>query len=269
MPLCHLSDRKVVRLSGPDTAALLQGLLTNDVTLLSAGQPLYAGLLSPQGKALFDLFLFAEGEDILLDVDGDRAESLVKRLLMFRLRRKVAISLDPDVAVFQHWGDGENSPGNDPRLAAAGDRFTASGNWPTPDSSLDDWHSVRLALGLPASDEIGSDDLLWLETNARELNGVSFTKGCYTGQENTARMHHRDKLRKRLLPLVTTADGPVMAGQREVGTLRGQQHGPWHMALLRTDVLDQPLTVGGQPATVVRPPWLPAEGSGDQQAVSP
>lgn len=259
----------IVRLSGPDARPFCQGLLTQDVTLLAADRPLYAGLLSPQGKALFDLFLFADGAndgaDVLLDVDSGRALLLVKRLAMFRLRRQVEITLDPAIAIFQQWGES----GNDPRLAAAGNRFPApAADQPKADATMADWHAHRLPLGLPASDEIGCDDLLWLETNARELNGVSFTKGCYTGQENTARMHHRDKLRKRLLPLHLLAPGPlsgpatgaVMAGERQVGELRGERHGGWQMALIRVDLVqgDTPLQAGGQAARLRWPAWLSA-----------
>ena len=144
--------------------------------------------------------------------------------------------------------------------ARAGSRFLAPAAEAGP---LEDWHRRRLALGLPDADEIGTDELLWLETNARELNGVSFTKGCYTGQENTARMHHRDKLRKRLLPLRLAAPAaagtPVMAGEKEAGTLRGAGLGQLHMALLRMDFADQPHSVNGAPAELIRPEWLASQ----------
>ena len=253
MPQCHLSDRSLVRLSGPDVRPFLQGLLTADVNLLTPQAPLYAGLLSPQGKTLFDLFLFADAEDVLLDTDAPRAEALAKRLTMFRLRRKVEIAAEPALQVHQSWG----KDGNDPRFPAAGTRTLAPAGTAS-DATLEHWHAHRLPLGLPASDELGSDDLLWLETNARELNGVSFTKGCYTGQENTARMHHRDKLRKRLLPLSTTAEGPVMAGEKQAGELRGAPHAGLRMALIRMDFAHHPLTVANHPAPLHRPPWLPA-----------
>ncbi|MFN7176579.1 MAG: hypothetical protein ACK4MX_06770, partial [Thermaurantiacus sp.] len=107
---------------------------------------------------------------------------------------------------------------------------------------------------------IGRDALLWLETNARELNGVSFTKGCFVGQENTARMHYRDKLRKRLLPIrlppAAPTDGAVRAGDREAGQLCGQRHGDLQFVLLRTEHLEAALTIAGQPIALARPPWL-------------
>lgn len=254
-----LSDRSVLRLSGPDTRDFLQGLLTQDVGLLSAATPLYAGLLSPQGKTLFQLFLFAQGEDVLLDVASSGAEALAKRLTMFRLRKQVAIAAEPGLAVWQQWGEASAHPA-DPRTSLAGSRFLAP---PGEAGPLEAWHAHRLALGLPDADEIGTDDLLWLETNARDLNGVSFTKGCYTGQENTARMHHRDKLRKRLLPVrlsgESAADAKVMAGDREAGQLRGRRHGDLQMALFRMDYAGQPLSVDGATADLTLPEWLPSE----------
>jgi folate-binding protein YgfZ len=257
MPLCHLSDRALLRISGPDVRPFLQGLLTQDVELLGPAMPIYAGLLSPQGKTLFQLFLFADGDDVLLDVSAAQAEALVKRLTMFRLRRQVAIVAEPGLAVWQAWGEPADRPA-DPRTPLAGCRFPAAGLQPT--ATLADWHAHRLALGLPDADEIGHDELLWLETNARELNGVSFTKGCYTGQENTARMHHRDKLRKRLLPVRLSApgapDAKLIAGELAAGDLRGVRHGDLQMALVRTEYLSRPLTVEGAPAEVPRPSWL-------------
>ncbi len=254
MPLCQLPDRALLRLSGPDTDDLLQGLLTQDMRRLSPTQPLYAGLLSPQGKALFQLFLFRDGDDVLVDVAAADREALEQHLLRFRLRKKVAIAPEDGLAMFQQWGDPSPHPA-DPRTPLAGSRFAATAGGAT--ASLDDWHQLRLSLGLPDADEIGRDQLLWLETNGRELNGVSFTKGCYTGQENTARMHHKDRLRKRLLPLRLTGpaapDASVMAGEKEAGRLRGRRHGNLQMALLRLETLDQTLLVEGAAATLLRP----------------
>jgi folate-binding protein YgfZ len=260
MPLCHLSDRALLRLSGPDARPFLQGLLTHDVTTLSPAAPLHAGLLSPQGKALFQLFLFADAEDILLDANAHQTDALSRRLTMFRLRKQVTIRAEPSLAVWQQWAEPSPHPA-DPRHPRAGSRFLAPPGGETV--PLDAWHAHRLALGLPDADEIGSDDLLWLETNARELDGVSFTKGCYTGQENTARMHHREKLRKRLLPLrltgPTTPDAKVMAGDRAAGELRGARHGDLQMAIFRMDYAEQPLKVDGAPAALLVPQWLEVE----------
>lgn len=259
MPLAHLSDRKLLRISGPDARAFLQAMIPSDIGELAEGRPLAAGLLSPQGKALFAFLLHADGDDVLLDCDTGVADALQKRLLMFRLRRAVEVA-PTELAVFAAWGEAEPDRPADPRLAALGRRWVAPAGAHVPDAGPADWHAHRIAQGVPEQAEIGQDELLWLETNARELNAVSFTKGCYVGQENTARMHHRDRVRKRLLPLRLSGpagDGRVMAGDREAGTLRGEGAGDLRFALLRTEFLDAPLTVGGRPATLLRPSWLP------------
>lgn len=261
MPLAHLSSRAVLKVSGADSRPFLQGMITADIAELAPGRPLWSGLLSPQGKALFAFFLHQDGEDILIDIDGSVAEALAKRLLMFRLRKDVAVA-PTDLAVFAAWGQGVGDHPADPRLVEAGARWIAPLGSATPDADEAAYTRHRLALGLPDQPEIGQDSLLWLETNARELKGVSFTKGCYVGQENTARMHHRDKVRKRLLPLRVPTPLPdirVMAGDREAGDVRGTPTGGLALALLRVELASGPLTIGGSPATLVSPPWLARE----------
>lgn len=263
MALAHLEDRSVLRLTGPDVRDFLQGQITNDIGLLVPGQPLHAGLLSPQGKALFAFLLYADGEDVLIDCAAADAGDLARRLAMFRLRKKVEIAPEPRLAVFADWGHVATGHAADPRHPPAGTRWLAPPESETPDATLAEWHAHRLAQGLPEAPEIGRDELLWLETNARELNGVSFTKGCFVGQENTARMHYRDRLRKRLLPVrlppAAPAEGAILAGDREAGRLRGQRHGDLQFALLRTDYLESELSLAGQPVQLARPPWLPRE----------
>lgn len=190
-----LSNRAVIRLSpledSEDVADFLQGLVTNDV---KGPLPAYAALLSAQGKAMFDFIVWGDSRDLLLDCEAAHAAELVKRLSLYRLRRKIAIAQDETLAV--HWSaDGaEGSP--DPRLAALGHRWLAPENDAQPADAQ--WLAHRLSLGVPEGrDELG--DILWLETNAVELNGVSFTKGCYVGQENTARMNWRQKVNRRLV----------------------------------------------------------------------
>ncbi|MXO76073.1 folate-binding protein [Altererythrobacter aerius] len=197
MPATRLFDRAVVRVTpqsdDEDAATFLQGLLTNDVT---GPLPVYAGLLSPQGKTLFDLIVWpGDPGELLLDCEGEVADDLVKRLTLYRLRRKLSITRDPDAAV--HWSPGDGGGTRDPRLAALGSRWLAPVS--SEDAAADkDWLRHRLALGVPEGvRELG--DVLWLETNAADLNGVSFTKGCYVGQENTARMNWRQKVNRRLV----------------------------------------------------------------------
>ena len=200
MEATRLFDRAVIRISpqedGEDVAAFLQGLVTSDV----AGElPVWTGLLTPQGKALFDFIVWPAGDGtLLLDCEADAADELVKRLSIYRLRRKIDIARDDSVAV--HWtGHLGDAGAPDPRIAALGQRWLAPAS--DDDAPADAaWRAHRLSLGVPEGRaELGSDQTLWLETNAAELNGVSFQKGCFVGQENTARMNWRQKINRRLI----------------------------------------------------------------------
>jgi folate-binding protein YgfZ len=196
----RLIHRTIVRLSplddSEDVAAFLQGLVTSDV---KGPLPVWTGLLNPQGKALFDFIVWADGPeaggDLLLDCEAAAAAALAKRLALYRLRRRIAIAQDSTLGVF--W-QREGEP-TDPRLPALGHRWIAPVS--ADDVAVDDaWRAHRLAHGVPEGlAELGSEQTLWLETNAAELNGVSFTKGCYVGQENTARMNWRQKVNRRLV----------------------------------------------------------------------
>lgn len=201
----HLAQRALVRIApldpGEDAAGFLQGLVTNDV---KGPLPCYAGLLTPQGKHLFDFLVWADGADILLDCEAAEAEALIKRLMVYRLRRRLGITREERLGV--HWSP-EPHPGAvpDPRLAALGWRWLGPPSGASADAA---WHARRLAHGVPEGRaEMG--DILWLETNAAELNGVSFTKGCYVGQENTARMNWRQKVNRRLVVVPLAASDPT------------------------------------------------------------
>ena len=208
----RLFTRAVIRLSpqaeGEDVAGFLQGLVTNDVL---GPLPAYAALLSPQGKALFDFLVWRDREDLLLDCEAEAASALAKRLSLYRLRRKIAIAVEPDLAVH-----GSATPHDgaapDPRLPALGWRWLAPSS--LADAPADAaWLAHRLALGVcEGRAELGDGETLWLEANAAELNGVSFTKGCYVGQENTARMNWRQKVNRRLV--VVPLAGSNTARQR-------------------------------------------------------
>lgn len=218
MPATRLATRALVRLSpladGEDVADFLQNLVTNDV---AGVLPVYAGLLTAQGKALFDFLVWpGEGGSLLLDCEAEAAQDLVRRLSLYRLRRKIGIAVEPELAV--HW---EAHPGDggaaDPRLAALGQRWLE----PTDESEEpadSAWIAHRLKLGVTEGRaELG--DVLWLETNAAELNGVSFSKGCYVGQENTARMNWRQKVNRRLVvvPLAQSDEKRRKATYPELG----------------------------------------------------
>ena len=188
-----LADRAVLRLGGAEARPFLQGLVTQDVDAVGPGAPRWTGLLTPQGKALFDFVVWDAGEALLLDVEAEQADAIARRLAMYRLRRAVTIGRE-DVAV--HWSP-EAGPRRvaDPRLAALGFRWLAPAG-----AVAGGWAAHRLALGVTEGvAELGQDRTLWLECNAAELGGVSFAKGCYVGQENTARMHYRAKVSRRLV----------------------------------------------------------------------
>jgi tRNA-modifying protein YgfZ len=197
MPKTTLTDRAVIRLSGDDVRAFLQGLVTNDV---AGDLPVWAGLLTPQGKVLFDFIIWADDDDVLIDCELAQVDSLIRRLSVYRLRRAITIARDDELAV--HWSPDGDKGVPDPRLAALGRRWIAQA-----DQAAQGWHARRLSLGVvEGGAELGNGTTLWLECNARELNGVSFTKGCYVGQENTARMHHRGKVNRHLAAVKVAGD---------------------------------------------------------------
>lgn len=194
-PQNMLADRAVLRISGVEARPFLQGLVTQDVIGLAPDAPRWSGLLTPQGKALFDFMLWAYGDDVLIDCEATQADALARRLSIYRLRRAVTIARDSDVAV--HWALAAEGKPLDPRLPALGHRWLGSAG--TGDASAA-FRVHRLSLQIfEGVAELGQDQTLWLEANAKELNGVDFTKGCYIGQENTARMHYRSKVNRRLV----------------------------------------------------------------------
>jgi len=183
-----LTDRAIIRLSGEDVRGFLQGLVTSDVT---GALPVWTALLTPQGKCMFDFLVWPDGEDLLLDCEAQAADDLVKRLGIYRLRRPIGIEREPGLAA--HWSKDAECGTADPRLPQLGRRWLAPGS-----EGAQGWLEHRLGLGVcEGRAELG--DVLWLECNAAELNGVSFSKGCFIGQENTARMNWRQKVGRRLI----------------------------------------------------------------------
>jgi tRNA-modifying protein YgfZ len=192
-PGTWLSDRALIRITGEDVRGFLQGLVTQDLASVVPGAPQWAGLLTPQGKALFDFLLWVDGEAILIDCEAAQRDALMRRLAMYRLRRAITIEADEGGV---HWSLQEGQGIPDPRLAALGQRWLGSAGG----ASAKGWRAHRLRLGVTeGAEELGQDKTLWLECNAQELNGVSYSKGCYVGQENTARMHYRAKVNRRLV----------------------------------------------------------------------
>ena len=225
MSATRLFNRAIVRISAQDPGEnprdFLQALVTNDVT---DALPVYAGLLTPQGKALFDFLVWADPstgsgraeDDLLIDCEAVAADDLVKRLSLYRLRRKLSIARVEGLAVY--WQPQARTDAvADPRLAELGFRWIAPVS-PQDQNAEAAWLAHRLALGVPEG-RAELADILWLETNAAELCGVSFDKGCYIGQENTARMNWRQKINRRLVvvPLAESDEKRRMIAYEDLG----------------------------------------------------
>ena len=273
MKAALLQDRAVIALSGPETRDFLQGLVTNDMAECMPGRALYAGLLTPQGKLLFEFLLVDDGEGrILIDCARERAADLAKRLGFYRLRAKIAIE-QTGLAVAVFWdGDGPAIAGAtvypDPRLAVLGNRAIGAETelWSAVAAQeAGDYDAHRIELGVPSSADIGSDAVFALDAGFEELHGVSFRKGCYVGQEVTARMKHRATARRRFyiaeLPAATAPGTTIEASRKEIGTLAGGT-GQIALALVRLDRLAEaeqagaPTLAAGAPIHLRKPPWL-------------
>ncbi|MEO0441429.1 MAG: folate-binding protein, partial [Pseudomonadota bacterium] len=180
----RLIDRALIRISSgdpeEDIREFLQGLVTQDMAAVQPGKPQWSALLSAQGKLLFDFILWAEGEDILIDCEAPARDSLVKRLKLYRLRRKISIEADETLAV--HWALDMPGKPHDPRLESLGHRWLEANANVSETGGDANWRAHRLSCGIAEGEaELGSEKTLWLECNAAELNGVSFEKGCYVG----------------------------------------------------------------------------------------
>jgi folate-binding protein YgfZ len=266
MESVHLSDRAVIALEGPEARAFLQGLVTNDLTDLAPGYGLYAALLTPQGKILFDFFVTEGDGAVLLDCPAARAEALVKKLKLYRLRAKIEIGLRPQLSVYAGL---TGRPAEraisfaDPRMAALGLRsIGALAEMPADLQGPASYHVTRLSLGVPEASDFGSDRIFALDAGLDELNAIAFSKGCYMGQELTARMKHRGTARKRLLTVsadvALPADGEVMAGDVAIGELVAA-YGSKGFALVRLDRLEantDKLTIAQIPVALTKPAWL-------------
>jgi folate-binding protein YgfZ len=260
--LALLPDRAVLQVTGADRVSFLNGLVSNDVALAAPGRAVWAALLTPQGKWLADFFLFSEAGRLLIDCAADQAALITQRLSRFRLRADVAIAATP-LAVHAAWPAPPDAAGGiaapDPRLPAAGWRILADPALP-PTAGAEEYDAHRLALGLPdGARDLEADKTVLLEAGFDELGGISWTKGCYMGQELTARTRYRGLLKRRLLPVSgSTAlpphGTPVMAGDREVGALRSVR-GMHGLALLRLDALGGALHAGGVALTLRIPDW--------------
>lgn len=265
--LAQLPSRGVIEIAGDDRVAFLQGLVSNDVARATPGHAVWAAYLTPQGKWLADFFILSDHERLLLDVERNQAAMLIKGLGRFRLRSKVTLR-DVSAALHVHaaWGGTPDLGAGtiaapDPRLPAAGWRILAPE--PLPASATQDaWNAHRLALGLPdGSADLEAEKSLLLEAGFDELNGVSWSKGCYMGQELTARTKYRGLLKRRLVPVVLEGvppppGTPVTRNGAEVGTLRSTL-GQRGLATLRLDAIATgPLACGPAMLRADVPEWM-------------
>jgi folate-binding protein YgfZ len=262
-----LPDRAAIAVSGADARSLLQGLVTNDVDRVGLERAIYAALLTPQGRYLFDFFIVELEGTLHLDCEAARRDELIKRLTLYKLRAKVSLTAADGLSGFAAFSGNAaaavglaNEPGRacafaggvayvDPRNAAAGVRVLAPAD--AAAAALDaagvrraefaDYDAMRVRLGLPESgrDMVAEKGLL-LEFGFEALNGVDFEKGCYVGQEVTTRMKRRDLVKKLLMPVTIEGEAPVpgtkvLSGDVEAGELRSSRDG-MGLALLRLDL---------------------------------
>ena len=245
------TDRVVLRIGGADRVKFLHGLVTRDVGAPGEGLR-YSALLSPQGKYLADFFLLNRGEDILLDVKADLAAKLAQRLMMYRLRADVVIE-DSGLSVTRGLGDAPEGAWPDPRDASLGWRgYGMAGGV----ASID-WDALRVAACIPETGiELIPDESYILECGFDRMGGVDHRKGCYVGQEVTARMKHKTELRKGLVTVsvegAAPVGSPILSGEREAGRLFTQAAGQG-IAYLRFD-----WAMGEMQAGEAKVTWNPA-----------
>ncbi len=273
MPSTLLPDRAIVQLTGNEARVFLQGLLTCNLDAVSPSQAAYGALLSPQGKILTDFFLCETPDGALLfDLPATQAADFVKRLTLYRLRAKIAITALADARVAAVWDEpavaatGPNVAFNDPRHAGLGQRvlYLTQPEAGAGDGSIPaDYDTHRIRLGVPQGGlDFPYGDTFPHDANLDLLHGLDFQKGCYVGQEVVSRVQHRGSARKRILP-VRFLDGagqrgaPILADDREIGTL-GSVAGLLGLAMLRTDRLEEARAEGialraGSQALVVDP----------------
>ena len=234
--------RKLYEISGKDAEPFLQNLVTNDLAAMGDGL-LYTALLTPQGKYLADFFLSQCGEAILLDVSEAIAEGLVRRLSMYKLRADVAIA-EAGLSVFRGTGAAPDGAMMDPRHEALGWRLY--GEQEGDDGT--DFDAIRVAHCIPETGTELTGDTFILEAGFERLHGVDFRKGCYVGQEGTARMKHKTELRKGLVTVDVSGSAPVgteiLASGKPAGTLFTQAGGKG-IAFLRFQRAEADMEAGG------------------------
>jgi folate-binding protein YgfZ len=270
-----LDSRAVLRINGADRADFLQGLISNDVTKLARNVAIYAALLTAQGRFLHDLFLADFDDSFLLDAEAGRLPDLIRRLTIYKLRSKVAIAPANEFMVCAALGkDTLSALGlacevgasvrfaggiayTDPRNSAMGARLIVPREMEPVLTRLgfartdaSDYDRLRLSLGIPdGSRDLVPEKSLLMESGFDDLNGIDWSKGCYIGQELTARMKYRALVKKQLVPVMVAGPMPapgtaIMSGEDEVGEIRSGRDGA-ALALLRLDAFERaPLHAG-------------------------
>ena len=265
--------RGVVAVGGVDARKFLNDLITAEIGRTSDGSALYGGLLTPQGKILFDFIVFPDGERFLFDLPRGLVAEFVKRLTFYRLRAKVEIAdLSAEQSVMASWG-GERPAVDgwiaaDPRLAALGYRCIVAKGTPTPTGrvavSEADYDAHRIGLGVPEGGiDFAFGDAFPHDADMDQLGGVDFDKGCYVGQEVVSRMQHRGTARRRIVMAAgngLTQGAEIKAGDRPLGSLASAAGGQG-LALIRLDrakeAIDagEAILAGDVPVTLALPPW--------------
>lgn len=261
--ITDLPERGVIAVEGDDRVAFLQGLVSNDVAAARSGHAVWAALLTPQGKWLADFFILSDGERLLLDCERSQIGLLLQRLSRYRLRMKVTLAEHPAYRVYVAWGGRPDLLGlvaPDPRLADFAWRILSAEPVSTTATEAE-WDAHRLAAGVPeGSKDMEADRSVLLEAGFDELNGVSWSKGCYMGQELTARTKYRGLIKRRLIPV--TVEGalpapgtPVLRDGSEVGTMRSGRGGIG-LASVRLDAMSGTLRCGEAVLTPRVPNWM-------------
>jgi folate-binding protein YgfZ len=285
----HLIDRQVLRVSGAEARVFLQGLVSNDMMRVSESYVIYAALLTPQGKYLHDFFISEFKNNFYLDCQATRIDDLLKRLKRFKLRSDIKLEIVEKMTVMALFGDyvHNNLPVNsiegsamqwlggilftDPRLNSIGARAIlpenslefSDLNFDLTSSTFEEYDTLRITLGLPdGSRDLLVDKSILLEGGFEELNGVNFDKGCYVGQELTARTKHRGLVKNRLIPVKFKGDPPasgteILQGDKRVGELRSVA-GSSALALLRLEALDntEQFIAGETTITLQKTDWV-------------
>ncbi|WP_025885629.1 CAF17-like 4Fe-4S cluster assembly/insertion protein YgfZ [Asaia prunellae] len=263
MARAWLTDRSVLSVTGQDRVGFLQGLVSNDVTAANAQTLVWSGFLTPQGRYLADFFIWHTPQALLLDVPADQASFLCTRLSRFRLRADVQIE-ETSLAVEALWAeDTAHDSRPDPRLEGAGSRRIIQAPQKDDSTSLEHYHQHRLLLGLPDARDCEYEKTLLIEANFDWLNGISFQKGCYMGQELTARTHYRGLVKKRLVPVRSDHGLPpsgtiLFEGEREIGQMRSSI-GMNGLAFLRREVWMKDIHHEGLTLTPCLPAWFREE----------